>query len=249
MSRRAVSPSRRGATGDHAGFAWLYDLVMGLAERGPLSRWRRSIVRPLRGCVLEVGAGTGLDFPYYDAGVTVVATDVEPAMLSRARARASAAKAAVLLVVADAQVLPFRNATFDGAVVGLALCTIRHPDITLAELHRTVRSAGTVSLLEHVRVPNDLVGRFQDWVTPVWRRLAGGCHLNRDTLGAVKRSGLEVERVVTHAGGWVLEILARPSPARARSTCESASVVYAEPDNEACAASLGSCPDSPDRRS
>jgi ubiquinone/menaquinone biosynthesis C-methylase UbiE len=211
MSQHDVSPNDHHGTGGRAGFAWLYDLVMGLVERGPLSRWRRSTIRPARGCVLEVGAGTGLDFRYYEPGVTVVGIDVDPAMLSRAGARAAAAQAAVLLVVADAEALPFRDATFDDAVVGMALCTIPHPDVTLAELRRTVRSSGAVRLLEHVRVPNHFVGRLQDWLTPAWRRVAGGCHLNRDTLAAVTRSGLEVERVATHARGLVLEILARRS--------------------------------------
>ena len=218
MSQCAVSPNDNKASGGRAGFAWLYDLTMGLVERGPLSRWRESTIRPARGCVLEIGAGTGLDFRYYEPGVTVVGIDLEPAMLSRARGRASAAKAALLLVVADAEALPFRDGTFDDAVVGLALCTIPHPDVTLAELRRTVRSAGTVRLLEHVRVPNRFVARLQDWLTPAWRRVAAGCHLNRDTLAAVKRSGLEVEHVAAHARGFVLEILARRPDSRSTIT-------------------------------
>ena len=159
--------------------------------------------------MLEIGAGTGLDFPYYEPDVMVVATDVDAGMLVRARARAATASATILLVAADAETLPFRDGAFDDAVVGLALCTISRPEGALTEVRRTVRAGGAVRLLEHVRAPNRFVARLQDWLTPAWRRLAGGCHLNRDAVMSVKRSGLAVERVTRHARGFVLEILAR----------------------------------------
>lgn len=197
-------------------FPWLYDLVMRAVEGGPLARWRRSIVRPARGRVLEIGAGTGLDFRHYEPGVIVVGIDSDAGMLGRARTRAATANATVLLAVADAEALPFRDGAFDDAVVGLALCTIPHPDDALAEVRRTVRSDGAVRLLEHVRVSNRSVARLQDWLTPVWRRLAGGCHLNRDAVAAVRRSGLEIEHVTKHAGGSVVEIFAR-TPAHVTS--------------------------------
>jgi ubiquinone/menaquinone biosynthesis C-methylase UbiE len=190
-------------------FPWLYDVVMRAADRGPLVRWRTSVVQPARGRVLEIGAGTGLDFQHYEPGVTVIATDVDAAMLTRARPRAATASATVLLVVADAESLPFRDGAFDDAVVGLVLCTIPHPDSALSEVRRTVRSEGAVRLLEHVRMSNRAVARMQDWLTPIWRRVAGGCHLNRDAVASVRRSGLEIEHVTEHAGGSVVEILAR----------------------------------------
>jgi ubiquinone/menaquinone biosynthesis C-methylase UbiE len=189
--------------------AWLYDAVMVVVERSRLARWRQSVVRPARGCVLEIGAGTGLNFSHYAPGVTLIATDVDSGMLSRARARAARANATVLLVAADAEALPFPNGMFDGAVIGLALCTIRRPETALAEVCRALRSGGAVRLLEHVRAPNRFVAHLQDWLTPAWRRVAGGCHLNRDALSAVRRSGLQLERVTTHAGGCVVEILAQ----------------------------------------
>ena len=193
-------------------FAWLYDAVMGAAEAGPIAGWRRSIVRPARGRVLEIGVGTGLDFRHYEPGVTVVGIDVDVGMLARARARAATASATVLLAAADAEALPFRDGAFDNAVVGLALCTISHPDTALTEVRRTIHAGGAVRLLEHVRATNRFAARLQDWLTPVWRRLAGGCHLNRDAVTAVKRAGFDVEHVTSHARGFVLEISARTSP-------------------------------------
>lgn len=187
----------------------LYDLVMAPAERGRLGRWRESIVAKASGRVLEIGAGTGLNFAHYRPGVWVVATDPDVGMLTRAKARAAAIPAEILLVVADAEALPFRDRTFDGGIVGLAMCTIPHPERALAELRRTLRPGAVLRLLEHVRFESPVFGRLQDWLTPVWRRVAGGCRLNRRTAATVTGSGFVLESVTPHLGGYVQEIVAR----------------------------------------
>jgi SAM-dependent methyltransferase len=192
-------------------FPWLYDAVMRRAERTGLARWRRSIVRPASGRVIEIGAGTGLNFRHYGGDVTVIATEPDLAMLHRARACARSSSAHILLVAADAEALPFPARTFDTAVAGLALCTIPHPTTALAELRRVLRPGATLRILEHVRVPHRVWGGLQDWLTPVWRRIAGGCHLNRTTVQSVATSGCIVDHVTSHAGGLVVEILARSS--------------------------------------
>ena len=191
-------------------FPRLYDFIMARGERGRVGRWRRSVVAPARGRVLEIGAGTGLDFPHYQPGTWVVATDPDLGMLERARPRARAATAAIELVAADAEALPFRDAAFDHAVVGLAMCTIPDPARALDELRRTLRPNGVIRMLEHVRMEHPaLVGRLQDWITPLWRPLAGGCHLNRRTVEAVRDAGFERIATTPHSGGYVLEIVAR----------------------------------------
>lgn len=179
-------------------------------EHGRLGRYRRAVVSPARGRVLEVGAGTGLNFPHYERAALVIATDPDLAMLARARSRASAAQAEILLVAADAEALPVRDASFDDAVVGLAMCTIPHPERALAELRRALRPSGSLRMLEHVRVDRPaIIGRIQDWLTPVWRRVAGGCHLNRRTVDAVRDAGFASVDATSHAGGYLQEILAR----------------------------------------
>ena len=190
-------------------FPRLYDAVMGLAERGKLGGLRHGMVSRARGQVLEIGAGTGLDFPHYHPGAWVVASDPDLDMLRRARARTRASPAEVLLVAADAELLPFREAAFDGAIVGLAMCTIPHPERALAELRRTLRPGASLRLLEHVRVEHPLLGRLQDVLTPVWRRLAGGCRLNRRTTAAVAACGFYIESVESHLGGYLHVIAAR----------------------------------------
>lgn len=190
-------------------FPRLYDLVMAPAERGRLGRWRRSLVAPARGRVLEVGAGTGLDFAHYGPEAWVVATDPDLAMLERARARLADGPARIVLVAADAQALPFRDDAFDEGVVGLAMCTIPAPERALNELRRVLRPRGMLRLLEHVRMPNPVAARLQDWLTPLWRRVAAGCHLNRRTADAVARSGFELASIESHLAGYVQAIVAR----------------------------------------
>jgi ubiquinone/menaquinone biosynthesis C-methylase UbiE len=189
-----------------SGYALLYDLVMGAAERAALARWRRRVVGGAHGRVLEIGAGTGLNFAYYALDADVVATEPDPGMLDRAAVRADAVTARVTLVAADAEVLPFPDDVFDAAVVSLTLCTIPRPEKALAELRRVLRPGATLRLLEHVRVEQPAVARVQAWLTPAWRRLAGGCHLDRPTVQLLSAHGFEVRAVLRHARGLVVEV-------------------------------------------
>ncbi|MBI3910955.1 MAG: methyltransferase domain-containing protein, partial [Armatimonadetes bacterium] len=187
---------------------WLYDLILLPAEWPGLRRWRRATVAAVRGRVLEVGAGTGLNLPHYREATTLVVTDVAIEMLRRARARARTGfSGPVYFAVADAQALPFRGEVFDAAVATLTFCTIPDARQAFAELRRVVRPGGEICLLEHVRAPRRWLARLQDWLTPVWRHIAGGCHLNRQTLAVARQAGLRVEETVT--GVWGILIRAR----------------------------------------
>ena len=190
-------------------FPWLYDLVMTRAERLAIGPWRRAVVEPASGLVLEIASGTGLDFVYYPAGATIIATEVDEGMLARARARADESAATVILVAADAQALPFRAAVFDTAVVGLAMCTVPSPSRALAELRRVLREAGSLRMLEHVRSTSAVIGRLQDWGTPLWKRVAGGCRLNERTVERVTTAGFHIERVEPHRPEYMVTIVAR----------------------------------------
>ena len=190
-------------------FPWLYDSVMRSSDRGTMARWRRRVVRPASGRTLEIGAGTGLGFRHYGPGALVIAIDPDIGMLHRARPRATEAAARVCLVAADAERLPFRSRAFDTGIVQLALCTIAHPECALEELRRVLRPRAQLRLLEHVRVDHPIAARLQDWVTPIWKRVAGGCRLNRRTSESVASAGFDVERIVPHVGGLFLEISAR----------------------------------------
>lgn len=192
----------------HGFFPWLYDLAMSPMESSRLGRWRRNLAGETSGLVLEIAAGTGLNFPHYPAGARVIATELDPGMLRRAGERLRRSPARVALVAADAQALPFRSDSFDTTVVGLAMCTIDDPSTALHEIGRVLRRGGQLRMLEHVRSSNPLFGKLQDYATPLWRRVAGGCRLNERTVGRVHAAGFSAKSLHHHIAGSVVEISA-----------------------------------------
>ncbi len=192
-------------------FSRLYDPIMEVPENLGLQRLRREALRGVQGRVLELGIGTGRNFPLYPAAVDyLVGIDPDEAMLRQARRRAGKASFPVELLLASAEDLPFEEDSFDAVVGTLVFCTISDPPQALREVRRVLKPRGEFHLLEHVRIEQKPVARIQEKATPLWKHVAGGCHLDRDTLGAVRDAGFEVGRVEPHLGGLILDILARP---------------------------------------
>lgn len=191
-------------------FSRLYDLVMKAADRAGLAAWRRELAGKARGRVLEVGAGTGLQFPHYPADVEVYAVEPDLAMLGQAKERRAAAAARIALVAADARALPFPDQTFDGAVVALAFCTIPEPARAAGEMRRVLRPTGVAHLLEHVRAEQRWIASLQRRLTPLWSRIAGGCQLARPTADVIAGAGFDVKVRRAALRGVVVELEARP---------------------------------------
>ncbi|HEX8218371.1 MAG TPA: class I SAM-dependent methyltransferase [Chloroflexia bacterium] len=180
---------------------FLYDLALqGPPEMFFIGPRRRKLIAPLRGLVLEIGAGTGLSLRYYSAGARVVATEFDPVSLPRLSARATAARVGVVVAAADAMRLPFPDATFDALVCNLALCTIPDPHTALAEARRVLKPGAPARFLEHVRAGNRVQAKVQDALAPIWSHLAGGCRLNQDTERVIREAGLQIERVERRRG-------------------------------------------------
>ncbi len=177
---------------DHRLFAALYDRLGESAERGWQGRRRARLLAGAHGEVIDIGAGTGANLPHL-AGVERV-TLVEPDRHMRARLERRLGEARVPAVVspADAQALPFADASFDTAICTLVLCTVADAEGALAEIRRVLRPGGRLLFMEHVR-GEGRVARLQDVVRPVWGRLAAGCHPNRDTVAAIGRAGFTLE--------------------------------------------------------
>ena len=105
-----------------------------------------------------------------------IALDPTPAMVERSLPRTTQVAVPIEVIVANAEALPFPDHTFDTVVGTLVFCTIPDPCQALCEMRRICKPAGKVLFFEHVRVHHPLVGRLQDWLTPLWKRMAGGCH-------------------------------------------------------------------------
>ncbi|MCS7275930.1 MAG: class I SAM-dependent methyltransferase [Dehalococcoidia bacterium] len=183
--------TRRG----HKWFAAFYDRLMARAEATFLRSVRADVAGGARGLVLEIGCGTGANFPYYRQGARVVATEPDPYMLARARRRVQQLGRPIALVQAVAEDLPFPDRTFDAAVATLALCSLDDPRRALAEVRRVLRPGGELRFYEHVRYPDGPLALLQDVVTPLWSWFGAGCHPNRNAPRLLQEAGLELVRL------------------------------------------------------
>ncbi len=156
----------------------------------PMQRLRRRACEGLSGDVLEVGFGSGRNVPHYPASVSRVRA-VDPATVGRRLAadRVAASQVPVEYVGLDGEHLPVDDDTVDHVLVTWTLCTIPDVDQALREMRRVLRPGGTLRFTEHGRSPDDHVARWQDRLTPLQRRLFGGCHLNRRIDALIERSG------------------------------------------------------------
>lgn len=200
MSRREPPVYDRLAAG--------YERVMRPLERWGLGRLRAATLGelPAGARLLEVGAGTGLNFPFYTAGATGVASELSGEMIERARLKAER-PAGVRLVRARAEALPFADASFDAACATLVFCSVASPRAAFAELRRVVRPGGRIALLEHVRPPG-LAGYLFDALNLLTVRLCRD-HFNRRTAAEARAAGLEVLRIEPHLYGIVQLIVCR----------------------------------------
>ncbi|MFP5310249.1 MAG: class I SAM-dependent methyltransferase [Actinomycetes bacterium] len=178
-------------------FARLYDPVMAGPERAGLGSLRQELLGGLTGRVLELGAGTGANLPHYGPMVSeVVATEPSPPMAARLRERVEAHGGATVRVLeAPAERLPVEDGSVDHVVSTLVLCTVDDLGATLAEVDRVLAPDGTLVLIEHVASPSAVGRTLQSAATPLWRVLARGCHLDRDTPAAVAAAGFDANRL------------------------------------------------------
>lgn len=169
----------------------LLDLSM-RTER--LLPYRQRLVARAEGRVLEIGVGSGLNLPLYGGGVTeIVGLEPHRKLMGMARERQCVVKWTP--IEASAQAISLDNASVDTVVCAWVLCSI--PDVAqaLGETHRVLKPGGKLLFVEHGLAPDASVRRWQDRLTPVWKRVAGGCHLNRPIPELVRQAGFELEVV------------------------------------------------------
>src|SRR5215204_4418134 len=182
-----------GSTGDgHRIFAALYDPLGVSMERGSMGRRRERLLGEARGAVLEIGGGTGANLSYYGDVERVTVVEPDPFMRKRLGPKSVAARVPVEVSAAGAEALPFADGSFDNVVSTLVLCTVPDQKAALDEVRRVLRHGGRLLFIEHVRAAGS-AARWQDRLEPLWRRLLGGCHPNRDTVAAIEEVGFEIE--------------------------------------------------------
>jgi SAM-dependent methyltransferase len=184
----------------HPVMARVYRRVARHDPDGPTADKRRKALAGLRGRVLEVGVGYGINFPYYPSSVTeLIALEPEPYLNRLAREEACAGTIPIRVTEGVAEDLPLARHSVDAAVVALVLCHVRDLERSIAELFRVIRPAGELRFYEHVRSPNPRFARVQSAADRIglWR-INGGCHAARDTLGAIRCAGFEIEACDQH---------------------------------------------------
>lgn len=220
------------------GYAATYDDLDGgafAADTLGLDATRRDLLARASGDVLELGVGTGLNLPGYDTSklASLTAVDISGGMLALARQRAETLNLRVVLddasaspspsqppspkpparfMLADAESLPFPDASFDCVVDTFSLCVIEHPEAALREVRRVLRPGGRALLVEHTRSSAaPLLGAYQDLVAAPVKAMSKGCAWNQDVLGMAEAAGLRVVRAEPSLVGLLTTVEATPA--------------------------------------
>ena len=163
-----------------------------------LAAYRRRVIPAAEGRVLEIGVGSGLNLPFYGATVErVIGLDPSPKLLALAGEAGRRASVPVDVIENSTETIPLYNRSIDTVVTTWTLCSIPDVQRALGEMRRVLKPGGRLLFVEHGRAPEPGVRRWQDRLTPVWRRIGGGCHLNRAISELIESAGFRIERLET----------------------------------------------------
>lgn len=173
----------------------LIDLTM---RQKNLSAYRERVVTAARGTVLEIGIGSGLNLPCYGAAVDqVIGLDPSRSLLEMARRRAKPGYPPLAVIQGSAEAMPLQDASVDTVVSTWTLCSIPNVRTALIEIRRVLRPSGAFVFVEHGRAPEKAIVRWQHRLTPFWKPIAGGCHLNRPIDALIREAGFAVSDLQT----------------------------------------------------
>jgi len=176
---------------------WIVPRLLDLAVRNRLlDHYRQQTIASARGLVLEVGVGSGVNLRLYGPAVTrVVGLDPSPELLRLAIKGAADVVIPVSLLRASAEHLPLADAVFDTIIMTWTLCSIPNPMAALTEMRRVLGPGGRLIFVEHGLSPEIRVARWQHRLTPCWKRISGGCHLDRKTDDLIRVAGFQIDAI------------------------------------------------------
>lgn len=162
-----------------------------------IMKLRSQIVPMARGAVFEIGCGGGINQQFYNQSAIDSYSGIDPGakLLDYARAEAAKKGWAVDIREGVGEAIPYADESFDTVVCTYTLCSVQNQVQVLAELRRILKPGGRLLYLEHGRAPDAGVAKWQDRIEPVWKPLAGGCHLTRPITSAVREQGFDVEQL------------------------------------------------------
>jgi ubiquinone/menaquinone biosynthesis C-methylase UbiE len=174
-----------------------YVIHLAMRQRN-LAAYRGRVVPAADGRVLEIGIGSGLNLPFYSQKVEqVIGLDPSANLLSMARQAARPSLGPVELVEGSAEAIPLESRTVDTVVTTWTLCSIPDAPRSLLEMRRVLKPGGRLLFVEHGRAPDASVRWWQDHLNPAWKRLGGGCHLNRAIESLIGGGGFQFDRIET----------------------------------------------------
>jgi len=158
--------------------------------------YRERVVGMAEGRVLEIGAGSGLNLPFYRASVRgILALEPAPRLIAMAQRSAAASARPVTFIEASAEAIPIDDDSVDTVVTTWTLCTIPRADAALIEMRRVLRPGGRLIFVEHGLASDEGVRRWQHRLTPGWKWITGGCHLDRPIRAMIEGSGFRIDRL------------------------------------------------------
>jgi ubiquinone/menaquinone biosynthesis C-methylase UbiE len=160
--------------------------------------YRKRVIGAAQGRVLEIGVGSGLNLPFYRSSASeILGLEPGPRLIAMARREARTSSVPVTFIEGSAESIPLDNGCIDTVVTTWTLCTIPQAPTALAEMRRVLKPSGSLLFVEHGLSPDEGVRKWQNFLTPVWRRLAGGCHLNRPITALIESAGFRLDRLET----------------------------------------------------
>jgi ubiquinone/menaquinone biosynthesis C-methylase UbiE len=160
--------------------------------------YRERVIGAAEGRVLEIGVGSGMNLPFYRPPVReVLALEPAPRLIAMARIASCASRMPVTFLEASAEAIPLDEHSVDTVVTTWSLCSIPQAATALAEMRRVLRPGGRLLFAEHGQAPEASVRWWQDRLTPPWRYISGGCHLNRPIRSMIEGAGFRIDRIET----------------------------------------------------